>query len=64
MEWFRLDCYKGKDMTYPAILLAYLLDCRTCRHFTTASGGCRSLVKCVDASMYVRAGAVRIWEAT
>ena len=25
-----------------------VIDCRTCRHYTTASGGCLSVLKCVD----------------
>jgi hypothetical protein len=37
-------------------------DCRTCRHFTTRSGGCMSVLRCVDGSGYQRRGVVQLWE--
>ncbi len=38
-------------------------DCRTCRNFTTRSGGCMSVLRCVDGSRYQRQGVVQIWES-
>ena len=40
------------------------LDCRTCRNYTTKSGGCMSVLRCVDGSGYQRQGVVQIWEAS
>jgi len=37
------------------------IDCRTCRHYTTASGGCLSVIKCVDGVAYQRAGIRQYW---
>lgn len=39
------------------------LDCRTCRNYTTKSGGCTSVLRCVDSSSYQRGGVVQIWES-
>ena len=38
------------------------LDCRTCRHHTTATGGCISVLKCIEGSAYQRAGFRQCWE--
>lgn len=38
-------------------------DCRTCRNFTTRSGGCVSVLRCVDGSGYQRQGRFQYWEA-
>lgn len=38
-----------------------VIDCRTCRHYTTASGGCLSVIKCVDGVAYQRAGIRQYW---
>ena len=38
-----------------------VIDCRTCRHYTTASGGCLSVLKCVDGVAYQRAGIRQFW---
>ena len=38
-------------------------DCRTCRNFTTRSGGCVSVLRCVDGSGYQRQGQFQYWEA-
>lgn len=45
----------AQPQTEPAI------DCRTCRHYTTASGGCLSVIKCVDGVAYQRAGIRQYW---
>jgi hypothetical protein len=39
-----------------------LLDCRTCRHHTTATGGCVSVLRCIDGSAYQQAGVRQCWE--
>jgi len=33
-----------------------LMDCRTCRNHTTSTGGCVSVLRCIDGSAYQRAG--------
>lgn len=38
-----------------------VIDCRTCRHYTTASGGCLSVLRCVDGVAYQRAGIRQFW---
>jgi hypothetical protein len=38
------------------------LDCRTCRHHTTATGGCTSVVRCREGSEYQPATPRRCWE--
>lgn len=38
-----------------------VIDCRTCRHYTTASGGCLSVIRCVDGVAYQRAGIRQYW---
>ena len=38
-------------------------DCRTCRNFTTSSGGCVSVLRCIDGSSYSRQGVMQFWEA-
>lgn len=43
--------------------LNMLRDCRTCRNYTTKSGGCMSVLRCVDGSRYQRQGVVQIWES-
>lgn len=37
------------------------LDCRTCRHHTTATGGCVSVLQCYEGSAYQRAGVRQCW---
>lgn len=37
------------------------LDCRTCRHHTTATGGCISVLTCHEGSAYQRAGVRQCW---
>lgn len=37
------------------------LDCRTCRHHTTATGGCVSVLVCHEGSAYQRAGVRQCW---
>ena len=37
------------------------LDCRTCRHHTTATGGCVSVLACREGSAYQRAGVRQCW---
>jgi hypothetical protein len=39
-----------------------LLDCRTCRNHTTNSGGCISVLRCVQGSAYQRAGVRKCWD--
>jgi hypothetical protein len=39
------------------------LDCRTCRNHTTASGGCISVLRCIDGSAYQRAGVRQCFES-
>ncbi len=38
-------------------------DCRTCRNFTTASGGCVSVLRCIDGSSYMQTRPMQFWEA-
>ena len=38
-----------------------LLDCRTCRQHTTVSGGCLSVLQCVEGSAYQPTVPRRIW---
>ena len=62
------ECYGtlGRQQIEIEQLRAALLDardCRTCRHFTTRSGGCVSVLRCVDGSGYQRQGRFRFWEA-
>lgn len=37
------------------------LDCRTCRHHTTATDECVSVLACRDGSSYQRAGVRQCW---
>jgi hypothetical protein len=37
------------------------LDCRTCRHHTTATDGCVSVLQCREGSAYQRAGVRQCW---
>lgn len=37
-------------------------DCRLCAHYTAASGGCRSVVKCVDSDQYAATAPRQYWE--
>lgn len=39
-------------------------DCRTCRNFSTHSGGCVSVLRCTNANAYKRAGVIQYWETT
>lgn len=43
---------------------SWRLDCRTCRHHTTATGGCISVLRCIDGSSYQEAGVRQCWERT
>ncbi len=58
------DCYGtlGALMMEVEILRTWR-DCRTCKNFTTKSGGCMSVLRCVDGSRYQRQGVVQIWES-
>ena len=59
-------CDRCADAREIAELRAALLDardCRTCRNFTTRSGGCVSVLRCVDGSGYKRQGRFHYWEA-
>ncbi len=59
-------CDRCADAREIADLRAALLgarDCRTCRNFTTRSGGCVSVLRCVDGSGYKRQGRFQYWEA-
>jgi hypothetical protein len=59
-------CDRCADAREIAELRAALLDardCRTCRNFTTRSGGCVSVLRCVDGSSYQRQGRFQYWEA-
>lgn len=62
------ECYGtlGRQQIEIEQLRAALLaarDCRTCRNFTTRSGGCVSVLRCVDGSGYQRQGRFQYWEA-
>ena len=62
------ECYRtlGRLQIEIEQLQAALLDardCRTCRNFTTRSGGCVSVLRCVDGSGYQRQGQFQYWEA-
>lgn len=37
------------------------LDCRTCRHYTEKTGGCMSVVRCVQGCAYQRLGVRAYW---
>ncbi len=39
-----------------------LRDCRTCRHYTEKTGGCMSIVRCVQGSEYQRNGVRAYWD--
>lgn len=41
---------------------SWRIDCRTCRHYTTATGGCISVLRCIDGSSYQQAGVWKLWE--
>ena len=58
------DCYGtlGALMMEVEVLRAWR-DCRTCKNFATKSGGCMSVLRCVDGSGYQRQGVVQIWES-
>lgn len=53
---------RSANITWGKVVEAWR-DCRTCRNFTTASGGCVSVLRCVDGSAYTRQGVVQMWEA-
>lgn len=62
------ECYGtlGRQQIEIDRLRAALLDardCRTCRNFSTRSGGCVSVLRCVDGSGYQRQGRFQYWEA-
>ena len=38
-------------------------DCRLCANFTTASGGCVSILRCVDSNQYKATAPRQFWEA-
>jgi hypothetical protein len=40
-----------------------LRDCRLCRHYTTASGGCVSVLQCVAGDRFTATAPLRYWEA-
>lgn len=40
------------------------IDCRTCKNFTTKSGGCTSVVRCVDGSRYQPHARFQYWDST
>jgi hypothetical protein len=37
------------------------VDCRTCAYYTTQTGGCTSVVQCVDAMRYQPTAPRRYW---
>ena len=39
-----------------------MLDCRTCRHHTHASGGCMSVLECHEGSAYQRTMRRQLWK--
>jgi hypothetical protein len=41
--------------------LDYGLDCRTCRHHTTQTGGCISVLRCEAGSAYQRIAPRQCW---
>lgn len=56
-------CADAREIAELQTALMGARDCRTCRNFTTASGGCVSVLRCVDGSSYKRQGVVQMWEA-
>lgn len=61
------ECYGtlGRQQIELDQLRAALLDardCRTCRNFSTRSGGCVSVLRCVDGNSYQRQGRFHYWE--
>ena len=38
-------------------------DCRLCGNYTTASGGCVSVLRCVDSNQYKATAPRQYWEA-
>lgn len=50
------------DAAIDAALNLWPRDCRTCRNFTTASGGCISVLRCEDSSAYKATQPVQLWE--
>lgn len=59
------DCYGTLGALMMQVeILRYWRDCRTCRNYTTASGGCRSTLRCVDGGEYRRLNVVQHWETT
>ena len=61
-EIYEAECTKREAQRDGAALLD-ARDCRTCRNFTTRSGGCVSVLRCVDGSSYQRQGRFQYWEA-
>lgn len=39
------------------------VDCRTCKHYTTASGGCRSTAQCINGDQYKATAPRQYWIA-
>ena len=46
-----------------AALALWPRDCRLCANYTTASGGCVSVLRCVDSSEYKATTPRQFWEA-
>jgi hypothetical protein len=64
--WWNDRMFQLEQAREIAALRAALLDardCRTCRHFTRSSGGCVSVLRCIDGSSYQRLGRIQYWEA-
>ena len=60
-----IDGFGGNiDSAFEAVTAERLstLDCRTCRQHATATGGCISVLKCIEGSAYQRAGFRQCWE--
>lgn len=45
-----------------AALALWPRDCRVCANFTTASGGCVAVLRCVDSSGYTPTRPRQFWE--
>lgn len=59
--WHRTALY---DQATLDAAIAAERDCRTCRNFSTHSGGCVSVLRCTNANAYQRAGFRQYWETT
>ena len=52
---------KAAFRAYAALLDIWQRDCRTCHYFTTKSGGCTSVVLCVNANRYTATTPKQYW---